>query len=292
MNKKKVFNIIGIPWDMGASLGRPGSRYAPQMVREKLKWILMRITDNKIYDVEQKKVINLKDVVIEDSGDIDLYYYDLKLSFEMIRRKALESLISGKFLIAIGGDHSISFPLIQALHDKTTKNIGLIQLDAHLDLLDENKKQGKYSQSSEIFRALELERLRPENLVQIGIRGYNYPEAFNFAKGNNITQFTALEVHEFGAIEIAKKTLEIVSNNTDEIYLTLDIDVLDPGFAPGAGVDEPGGLTPIELHSMMKIFASEISCFDIVEINPSFDVHGMTSAIGAKILFSTIVNSM
>ena len=285
----KNYSIIGIPWDMGASLGRPGARYAPKKVREKLNWFLQRIKNEQIYDVEKNQLVNLTDLEYEDLGDIDLYFHDTYKSLKLIKNRAKKVFQKERKLIAIGGDHSVSFPLIEALHDCTKGNIGLIQFDAHLDLLNENQSQGKFSQSSEIYRALELERVSAKNLVQIGVRGFNYPEAYHLVNKNKITQFTPQKIQELGAVEVAKRALEVARNNTEQIYLTFDIDVFDPAFAPGTGADEPHGLNPTQCFKMLEIFSPEVNAIDIVEVNPIFDVHDITSSLGAKVLFNYMI---
>ena len=285
-------DILGIPWDMGASLGRPGARYAPDAIRSSFKWINRRITDGQIYDVEQKKKIDLKDIKISDLGDLELCYGDLYESLNIMQDAAEKVISKNHFLIALGGDHGVSLPLIKALHNCSQERIGLIHFDAHLDLLDENQMQGKYSQSSEIYRAMELERVNPENIVQIGVRGYNFPEAYDLVNGVGITQFTPQEIQSEGVDSVIRKTLEIVSEKTDKVYLTFDIDVLDPAFAPGTGADEPGGLFPLDTLKLVAGFAPHIACMDIVEVNPTFDLHGITSAFAAKLIFTTIINRM
>jgi len=286
------FTILGIPWDMGASLGRPGARYAPKAVREHMQWFLRRIHDGKIYDVERNRLVDMSAVTIDDAGDLELQYSDEAASLEIMRKAAEKVFQKDSVLMAIGGDHSISWPLIQALHDVKDEPIGLIQFDAHLDLLDENFAQGRFSQSSEIFRAIELEHIDPRHVVQIGVRSYNYPEAYELVKETGIVQYTPWSLREKGTLRAAREILDIFDTSGCRIiYLTLDIDVLDPAFAPGTGADEPDGLFPEELFRMLEAFAPRIAAFDVAEVNPVFDTHGMTSAVAAKAMFATMVNA-
>jgi len=288
----KQFTILGIPWDMGASLGRPGARYAPDAVREHMKWFLRRIHDGNIYDVEHDKIVNMNNVVIDDEGDLQLSYGSIEASLEIMYNAARKIFQKKSVLMGIGGDHSISWPLIRALHDETEGPVGLIQFDAHLDLLDENFTQGKFSHSSEIYRAIELEHIDPKNIVQIGVRNFNYPEAFALVREMGIVQYTPCNLRSKGAARCATEIVDaFAARGCKTIYLTLDIDVLDPAFAPGTGADEPGGLFPDELFKMLEIFAPRIAAFDVAEVNPLYDTHGMTVAVAAKAIFSTIVNN-
>jgi len=286
---EKTYKLLGIPWDMGASLGRPGARYAPKKVRESLNWFFQRVKADKIYDVEKNQLVDLSGLKFEDLGDVELFYHDIKKTHRSIKEAAEKIITHNDTLIAIGGDHSVSYPLIEALHDNISGNLGLIQFDAHLDLLDENDRQGRYSQSSEIYRALELERLAPENLVQIGVRGFNYPEAYKLVNNNNITQFTPQDVQSKGPLEIARQALETAGKGTESIFLTFDIDAFDPAYAPGTGADEHNGLNPTQCFKILEVLAPEVAALDLVEVNPTFDIHGITSSLGAKVLFNFMI---
>ena len=286
----KKFGIFGVPWDGGASLGRPGSRYAPAKVREALAWIGNRIQDEKVVAVEKQAVVSLKDVCVRDFGDVDIASSAFGETFARIASKAGEVLDRGFIPLVIGGDHSISFPLIQELQRHCEGNIGLIHLDAHLDLLDDSARQGKFSHSSEIRRAVELERVNSRNLVQIGVRGFNYPKNWEFVRAEKITHFTPQHLRDAAIAEIADRALEIAGRGTERIYLTVDIDVIDPAYAPGCGANEPGGLTVAEVEALVDRFAPHVGCFDVVEVNPLFDINDVTASIAAKLLFDFIVS--
>jgi formiminoglutamase/agmatinase len=280
------YAIIGFPWDMGASLGRPGARYAPKAIRDSLKWILNRVKDNKVFDIESNRVVDLSQVIIKDVGDIEIFAHDTFKTFNTAYMSIKNLIIEGFNPVIIGGDHSISYPCIKALHDSVEGTIGIVQFDAHLDLVDETPFQGKFSHSSEIRRALELERVK--RVIQIGVRGYNYPFHYDDVRKFNIMQFSSYDVRKLGASIISEKVLKEL-NNIDYMYITLDIDVLDPSFAPGCGANEPGGLTIWDLIEILKKLAPYSHAFDIVEVNPLFDTGGITSSIAAKLLFDYII---
>ncbi|MXQ52585.1 agmatinase [Shimazuella sp. KC615] len=287
MDMSKNFGILGFPWDGGASLGRPGARYAPNAIRESAKWLQNRITDNQIYDVENRKLIDLKDLQIIDYGDIDIVAYSTDLTFQNAEAKVSKILEDGSFPFILGGDHSISYPGIKALHDHSKGKVGIIQFDAHLDLVDDSPIQGRFSQSSQMRRALELPHISPENIVQIGVRSYNYPWYAEYLENQGIVQMTAREVHHMKAKEVIEKTLE-ACKDVDVIYLTFDIDVLDPAFAPGSGANEPGGLTPVQCFEILDGLYEHIHAMDIAEVNPLYDHQDITVSIGAKLLFDCL----
>jgi len=277
------FGIIGFPWDGGASLGRPGARYAPKAIRENARWLQNRIQDGKIYNVETRELIDFQASQMIDYGDIDIAY-NTELTFANAENKIGEVLDEGAFPFILGGDHSISYPGIKALHDRTEGNIAIIQFDAHLDLVDDSPRQGKFSQSSQMRRALELPRVRPENIVQLGVRSYNYPWYAEYLKESGIVQISAREIHRMPAEAVVERVLE-ACRGVDAIYLTFDIDVLEPAYAPGSGANEPGGLTPVQCFDLLEPLYTKIAAMDIAEVNPLFDVRDITSSIAARILF-------
>lgn len=284
MKLSNKFGIVGFPWDGGASLGRPGSRYAPKDIREVAQWLYNRIEDNKIYNVEKRKVIDLAESPIEDFGDIDIVAYSTEATFKNAEEKVAGLLEDGVFPFILGGDHSISYAPLKALHDSCEGNVAIIQFDAHLDLVDESPVQGKFSQSSQIRRALELERIKPENIIQIGVRSYNYPWYGEYLKDSGIKQITAREVHNMTPEAVIQEALK-ACEGAEKIYLTFDIDCLDPAFAPGSGANEAGGLTPNQCFTILDGLYPHIHAMDIAEVNPLYDHQGVTTSIAARILF-------
>lgn len=283
------FGILGFPWDGGASLGRPGARDAPREVRQAFGWFKGRIQDEQVYHVENRRNYRVNADQIIDYGDIELVAYSQEMTNGNAEAAARAILDKGGFPFVIGGDHSISYPIIKALHDSCDGQVGIIHFDAHLDLVDENALQGKYSQSSEIRRAIELDRVSPDHVVQIGLRGFNYPWYCDYLKDLGVHQYTAYDVNAGDARAIAEETLDILKD-CEKVYLTFDIDVLDPAFAPGTGADEPFGLTPFQCQVMLNEFYKRVDAFDVAEVNPTFDTHGMTTAIAARIMFECFVN--
>ncbi|SHE34121.1 formiminoglutamase/agmatinase [Seinonella peptonophila] len=283
----KRFGIVGFPWDGGASLGRPGARYAPKEIREAVQWFQNRISDRKVYDVERRRLVDLNDVDMIDYGDIEIVAYSREATFENAERKVKQMLQENTFPFVLGGDHSISYPIIKALHEQSEGNIAIIQFDAHLDLVDDDPIQGKYSQSSQMRRALELPRVEAKQIVQIGVRSYNYPWYAEYLKQNEIVQMTAREVHQMTAKEVADQALDACAG-AEKIYLTFDIDVLDPAFAPGTGANEPGGLTPAQSFAILDHLYPHIDAMDIAEVNPLYDHQQITTSIAARILFDCL----
>ena len=286
MSAKHKFTILGLPWDFGASRGRPGARYAPETIRKELGFMMNRITDNRYYDVENCSLIDFSDIVFRDAGDVNLPYGDIEASYEVMRADARKIYQAGEIMIGLGGDHSISWPMIAAMHDAVDGPIGIIDFDAHLDLMDESYSQGKHSQSSEILRATELARIDGHDVYQIGVRGYNYPEAYYTIRDLGVNQFPPVAVRKKGAKALAEEIIrKLLARDVKQVYMTFDIDALDPAFAPGTGGDEVNGLFPQEFFEMFDTFMPYIRGMDIAEVNPLHDSNNICSIYAAKTIF-------
>jgi agmatinase len=289
---KNKFGILGMSYDTTTSKGYPGARYAPEQIRKSLQWIKNRIEDGMLFDLEANRLIDMSKFEIKDYGDTDkISRYDNKKALDEIKSNIDKIYEEGYSPILLGGDHSTGWPGIKALHDNTKGRIGIIHVDSHLDLVKESPIQGLYSGSSQMRRASELDRISPENFVQIGMRSYNSPEHYHFIKDSKITLIPANQVLETSIEEVAKKALEVASRGTDHIYMSVDIDVLDSAFAPGSGANEPGGLTSYQLFKFVKLVAPYIDAIDIVEVNPLMDYNNMTSIVASKLLFDYIISN-
>jgi len=285
------FGLLGMSYDTSASKGYPGARYAPEQIRRSLQWILNRIEDGKLFDTEANCIIDTTQYEIRDFGDTNnISRYDNEKSLNEIKNKIDQIFKLGYSPILLGGDHSTGWPGIKSLYDNTEGKIGIIHVDAHLDLVKESDIQGLYSGSSQMRRASELERINPKNFAQVGVRSYNSPEHYYFIKDSGITLIPASKIFETSIEETADKALKVASEGTDHIYLSVDIDVLDSAFAPGSGANEPGGLTSYQLFKFVKIIAPYVDVMDIVEVNPMTDFNNMTSIVASKLLYDYIIS--
>lgn len=252
--------LWGIPLDETTSFRR-GTCFGP----EKIRWASYGLeTYSPLLDAD------LSDISFFDAGDIILPRGKLEDSLKRVEKLAFEFLKRGYKLIALGGEHLISLPLIKAAF-KLIPDLKVVQLDAHADLRD-IYLGNKLSHASVIKRICEF--LPAKNIYQIGIRS-GTREEFAFAKKN--TNFFPFDL---------KKALEALKEiRKDPLYLTIDIDVLDPAFAPGTGTPEPGGITPRELFDfLLSLKGFNIIGTDIVEISPPNDVSDITSILGAKLV--------
>jgi len=284
----KKIALLGVPYDSPTSIGRPGARYAPERIRNVLRWNLNRVKNGAFFDVEAGGIVRMDDWAVVDYGDTAVLGDNHLASLENARALMAEALGSGAFCISLGGDHAVSTPLLQAFHDHFQGPLGIIHVDAHLDLVDENPRQGRHSGSSPMRRALEMGRFRPRNLVQVGFRGFNYPDQYEYIAAQGIHHIPAAKVHADGARAAAEQALALASAGGARVYLTFDMDALDYAYAPGTGADEAGGLTSAQILQFMRLAAPRVDAMDIVEVNPMVDQQDATSGLAAQILFTVI----
>ena len=270
--EKADIQIFGIPFDGAASIGK-GASEAPERIRQLSKG-LPPTTDEGII---------LDDFFINDAGDapMDLnwerYYGEIE--------KTAEKLIKEKFSLFIGGDHSVTIPLLAGFRKAyADKKIGVIHFDCHADLMDEYEGH-KWAHACPLRRYLELEGVKPEDLAQVGMRSFEAEEV-NFINQNPIVFYHASTVDRLGAHEVSKQLIAAYKDY-DAIYITVDIDVLDPAYAPGTGTPEGGGLTTRQLMTMTKelVKCLPVKAFDLVEISPPRDVNDITSWAGLKLIY-------
>jgi agmatinase len=256
------FAIIGLPFD-STTLFRSGSREGPDAIRRASQSL-------ESYDYYYN--IDLADLGICDLGNLELGT-NPSVASKAIKEAVIE-LPEGAIPICLGGEHSITPPIVEALAEQG--GLGIIVLDAHLDLRDEYGGT-KLSHACASRRILEIEKVR--SFASMGIRSGSRDE-FLFAKENDVPYFTSDAIHEKGmdkVLDLALKSLD-----SERIYISIDIDALDPAYAPGTGSPEPFGLTPWDVRQVIKRFAQKIVGLDVNEVNPTYD-NGQTAILAAKL---------
>jgi agmatinase len=278
------FDLWGVPFDGAATLGWPGSRYAPERVRAALRWMLMRAQNEQIYSIDTGRLLPFPDDLLRDRGDADVVAHDLMASLEACTAAVASSIADDRAPIVIGGDDSLLYACVKGFHDSHEGSIGILHFDAHLDLMDENRQQGRFSQSSGMRRALELPRVSAAHSIQLGVRNFNFPASFEFIQRSGVAELPASEFHELGTAAAVERILARV-DGCDHLWWALDIDVVDPSAAPGAGAHEPGGLTSRQVLDCVRMLATRCEGLSIVEVNPLTDSRDMTSILAANLAF-------
>lgn len=283
------FGILGLNYDTEAGRGWPGARYAPNSIRAALSGIMNRMEDGLLFDVNNNALVDYNKIELKDFGNCDdIVHYDHYQALKDMSEEIKKIIGAGYRPILLGGDHSVTNAGFMALHDMAKGRIGIIDFDAHLDLKIDSLVQGKFSGSSEIRRAIEMEKYDARHIVEIGPRGYNYPEHYHFIKDSGLNIFTARDVNRLGVDEIAKRTIELVRQDTDYLYITVDIDALDMACALGSGGQEPAGLTHFQLSDLLQAFAPYADVVDFVEVNPMTDHRELTSHVCANLVLDYI----
>ncbi len=268
--------LIGIPYD-GALTNRPGARHGPREVRNQSS--LMRAINHatRINPYELCKIADVGDVPFNSVFNIEDSHRDIE--------DFVSSVISGGAIpLSCGGDHSVSLPLLRA----TAKSpVALIHIDAHTDTWD-SFQGSKFNHGAPFRRAHEEGLIIPEKTVQIGIRGaQNVSEGWDYSEGNGMRVMFIEEVQNRGIEAVVEETRAIIGDTP--VYITFDIDSIDPAFAPGTGTPEIGGLTPPEALGLIRGFRklNHIGA-DVVEISPPFDNGDLTSLTGATVMYELL----
>ena len=268
--------IIGAPFDDAVS-HRPGARFGPRAIRE-AQYTSGSINSLQL-DVEPFEVLT-----VVDAGDANIIPAWIDRAHALIYRKVLEVASSGAIPIVLGGDHSITWPSATAVAEvRRPGSIGIVHFDAHADTAADD--WGVLSgHGTPMRRLIESGAVKGKNFVQVGLRGYWPPvETFQWMQEQGFRYHFMREIEERGAEAVVAQAIEEALDGPDYVYLSLDIDVIDPGMAPGTGTPEPGGMLTREvLRAIRQIVAAvDIAGMDIVEVSPPYD-HAETTAMIAN----------
>jgi agmatinase len=270
--------ILGVPFDGGTSY-RTGARMGPREIRSQSSLI-------RPYSYFQK-VSPLERLTVVDAGDVDAPPVNIEKAYAAIEAAVRGVLAARAVPFVVGGDHSISLPVIRAVA-ATHGPLNLVQFDAHLDTWGDYFG-GKYWHGSPFRRAIEEGLIREGGYVQVGIRGPMYREEddFGFQIAHRVTTIDIGEVKSAGVAATIERMRSLV---TGPLYVTFDIDAVDPAFAPGTGTPEVGGLTSYEAQTLVRGLAGlDLVGCDIVEVAPQFDGPGqITALLAANLLFELL----
>ncbi len=277
------FVIFGIPWDYFTSLKNTNSASAPEKIRE--------VSQHLALTTEQG--IKIPELRVIDLGNIDIKKEKIPENLKKIQN-FIENIYNQKqdlVLIMIGGDHFCSYPVIKACGNrfKEEKSFGVIIFDAHLDFYQEFDNN-IYSHAAVSHRIYDLEFINPLNFLIVGTRDIDIPE-LELAKQEKITYFNAYESIDGLNDYINRIILFFQKSNIKNLYLSIDIDVLDPSIAPATGYAIPGGFLYRDLWSILKKISQNFNIigFDVVEVSPNLDLpNNITCNLAAKLITELI----
>ena len=263
--------IVGIPFDSGATSWRSGTRMGPRRIRENS---LQLWGHNRLLQVTPTEALN-----VVDYGDVEVEPASVIKSHERIVAEVGTILGTDTAVIALGGDHSITFPLLQA-HAQKHGPVAVIHFDSHTDMYP------GYQDHGTCFRnAIEAGAIDTGAFIQVGIRGPLYaPDELELSTDAGVTLLTIDDCFEMGITAVIDTIRACVGNKPT--YVSLDIDAIDPAYAPGTGTPEVGGFTSYQMLQLVRgLQGLNLIGFDLVEVSPPYDHGEITSILGANLVF-------
>ncbi|MBI4234018.1 MAG: agmatinase [Chloroflexi bacterium] len=273
--------FIGVPFDQG-TVNRPGARFGPNAVRDTRIYGYVSTLENTVaggyFDIDADAEL-LRGVTMADCGDVNVVPADVQQTFERLTATVRKMLDQGAFPVIVGGDHSITFPAVRGFD--RYPSLDIVHFDAHMDY--EHHYQGSlYWHGSPIRRCAELPFVR--NITSIGVRvARRKPYEAARERGNLVITTERLR-------QLGPQGAAALVPRADVLYVTLDIDVLDPAQAPGTGTPAPGGLTYFEVRDALRevMRKGTVVGMDVVEVAPSYDWAQNTAQVAAKLIIDVL----
>ena len=271
--------IIGVPWD-GGTTNRAGARHGPRQMRD-----LSTMTRN-VHHAHGLRPYELANCA--DLGDTPVNPVDLMDSLERIQNFYDQVCAKGIMPLTAGGDHLLSLPILRALSKVHNEPLGMVHFDAHTDTMDRYFGDFEYTHGTPFRRAIEQGALDPKRTVQIGIRGALYTardKDWGLEQGIRVIEIE--EYMDLGPKKVMEEARRIVGDR--KTYVSFDVDVLDPVYAPGTGTPEIGGITTHDAQVMLRELRglNMVGC-DVVEVAPPFDPSGNTALVGVTMMWEML----
>ncbi|XP_026854409.2 agmatinase, mitochondrial [Electrophorus electricus] len=269
--------FIGVPIDTGTS-NRPGARFGPRQIRAESAMLRPYNGGTRAAPYES--------LMVADIGDVNVNLYDLKDTCKRIREAYRKILKTGCIPLTMGGDHTIAYPILQAVAERHGP-VGLVHVDAHSDTGDVILGE-KIGHGTPFRRCVEEGLLDCSRVVQIGLRGSSYsPDAYAWSRAQGFRVVQADECWHKSLVPLMAEVREQLG--AGPVYLSFDIDALDPAFAPGTGTPEIAGLTTIQGVEIIRgCRGLNIVGCDLVEVSPPYDATGNTALLAANLLFEML----
>jgi agmatinase len=264
------FRILGVPMEAG-SLYRPGQAEAPGHLR-RLSAVLAPVTE---------RAELFEDVTVDDAGDLTLEPGDMGVNLEMVVA-AIEKTPAGTLPIVLGGDHTTVSPTLVAQQRRHNGRLSILYIDAHPDLND-SSRHSRWSNGCALRRGLELGEIDPRKVTLLGCRDYDWEEV-EYVKRMGVNLITAADAHRLRDGDLREQLENRIGS--DALHISLDIDSLDPAYAPGTGIPSAGGLTSRELLDFLyQLRGLRLAGLDVDEVAPPLDSGEVTSLAALKFIF-------
>lgn len=269
--------IVGVPWD-GGTTNRAGARHGPRQMRD-----LSTMVRN-VHHASGIKPFHLANCA--DLGDCPVNPVDIEDTLRRVTEFFTAFPKRGMLPLSAGGDHLITLPIMRALC--RNRPVGMVHFDAHTDTWDRYFGESRYTHGTPFRRAIEEGLLDPQRTVQIGIRGALYSESdkdWGLAQGIRVIEIE--EFFDLGVEAVIAEARRVVG--AGPVYVSFDVDVLDPVYAPGTGTPEVGGISTHDAQRMIRgLRGLDLVGADVVEVSPPFDTSGNTALVGVTMMFEIL----
>jgi agmatinase len=277
--------LIGAPFDGGTS-HRPGARFGPQAIR---------LTDYLPHDGSRPHlalgVDPLTALKVADTGDVEMPSGDTDLSLRRLEDAVYTAAAAGAIPVVLGGDHTVTFPDATGVARHVGwGRVSLIHFDAHADTGD-IQFGSLYGHGTPMRRLIESGAVRGDRFLQLGLRGYwPEPETLGWMAEQRMRSFEMTELTQRGLDECLTEAFAIATDDCDAVFLSVDVDVVDPGLAPGTGTPEPGGLSSRQLLDAVRRIAMElpVAGIDVVEVSPPYDHAEVTAYLANRVVLEAL----
>ncbi len=277
--------IVGAPFDGGTS-ARPGARFGPMAIR---------MRDYLPHDGSRPSLAlrtdGLADLRVVDAGDVEMYSGDIETALPALEREVEKITRAGAIPVVLGGDHSIAYPDAKGVANVLGHGrVSMLHFDAHADTGD-IEFGSLWGHGQPMRRLIESGALRGDRFLQIGLRGYwPPPETLAWMAGQHMRAYEMTEIVTRGLDDCLTEAFGIATDECDGVFLSVDIDVCDPGHAPGTGTPEPGGLTARELLDSVRRICLELPVvgMDVVEVSPPYDHADITAALANRVVLEAL----
>ena len=277
--------VLGAPFDGGTS-HRPGARFGPMAIRA---------TDYLPHDGSRPSLAlrtdGLVDLTVVDAGDVEMYSGDIETALPLLEAAVEKVTRAGAIPVILGGDHSITYPDAKGIANVLGNGrISMIHFDAHADTGD-IAFGSLWGHGQPMRRLIDSGALRGDRFLQVGLRGYwPPPETLEWMAEQRMRSYEMTEIVHRGLTDCLTEAFGIATDDCDGVFLSVDVDVCDPGHAPGTGTPEPGGLSARDLLDAVRRICLELPVvgIDVVEVSPPYDHAEITAALANRVVLEAL----
>jgi agmatinase len=277
--------VLGAPFDGGTS-HRPGARFGPMAIRN---------TDYLPHDGSRPSLAlrtdGLRDLAVRDAGDVEMYSGDIEAALPALEAAVETVARAGAVPVVLGGDHSVTYADAKGVANVLGHGrVSMIHFDAHADTGD-IEFGSLWGHGQPMRRLIESGALRGDRFLQVGLRGYwPGPETLDWMAARRMRSYEMTEIGNRGLAACLTEAAATATDDCDGVFLSVDIDVCDPGHAPGTGTPEPGGLSARELLDAVRRLCLELPVVgvDVVEVSPPYDHADITAALANRVVLEAL----